>query len=73
MTTMNVKRQSTNMRGINMENENPELERETFEFNKYGRRLHQEAAAHPHFYSRHSIEPAYGAYDEPISFQTWNG
>jgi hypothetical protein len=49
-----------------MDNDNPELERETFEFNKYGRRLHQEAAAHPHFYARHSIEPAYGQFDEPI-------
>ncbi len=54
------------MKDISMDNENPELEREVFEFNKYGRRLHQEAASHAHVYYKHSIEPAYGAYDEPI-------
>ena len=49
-----------------MDDENNVLEREEFEFNKYGRRLHQELAAHPHVYLRHSIEPAYGNFDEPI-------
>jgi len=47
--------------------DNPEAQREAFEFNKYGRRLHQEAAAHPHVYTKHSIEPAYGNYDRPIN------
>lgn len=57
-----------NMKEINMGNdENFVVEREQQEFNKYGRRLHQEAAAHPHVYLKHSIEPAYGAYDRPIS------
>lgn len=46
---------------------NPEAEREGFELQKYGRRLHQEAAAHPHVYKRHSIEPAYGNFDRPIN------
>jgi hypothetical protein len=55
-----------NTNDINMGN-NPEAQRETFEFQKYGRRLHQEAAAHPHVYYKHSIEPAYGNYDRPIN------
>ena len=44
--------------------DNPELEREAKEFNKYGRRLHQEAVAHAHVYYKHSIEPAYGQFSE---------
>jgi hypothetical protein len=66
MTTMNVKLLNGFMSGINMDDENIVAEREQFEFNKYGRRLHQEAAAHSHVYFKHSIEPAYGQYDEPI-------
>lgn len=55
-----------NMNVVNMA-DNPEAQRQEFEFNKYGRRLHQEAAAHPHVYYKHSIEPAYGQYDRPIN------
>lgn len=55
-----------NMNVINMA-DNPEAQREAFELNKYGRRLHQEAAAHPHVYLKHSIEPAYGNFDRPIN------
>lgn len=40
-------------------------ERAEFEFQKYGRRLHEEAAAHPHFYKNHSFERPYGQYSEP--------
>lgn len=54
------------MKNSNME-DNPELERQAFELNKYGRRMHQELAAHPHVYEKHSIEPAYGNYDRPIN------
>lgn len=50
-----------------MEDNNIPLERQSFELNKYGRRMHQELAAHPHVYEKHSIEPAYGAYDRPIN------
>lgn len=42
-------------------------ERAEFEFKKYGRRLHEEAAAHPHFYKEHSIEPSYGNFSKPIN------
>jgi hypothetical protein len=53
---------------INMaDNENVVEQREAFEFNKYGRRLHQEAAAHPHFYNHHSIHPKYGNFDRQIN------
>ena len=51
---------------INM-GDNLVQEREQHEFEKYGRRLHQEAAAHAHVYYKHSIEPAYGNYDRPIN------
>lgn len=49
-----------------MDDENNVIEREQFEFNKYGRRLNQEATAHSHVYYKHSMEPAYGDYDRPI-------
>lgn len=35
---------------------------------KYGKRLPlAQMAAHPHVYTKHSIEPAYGNYDRPIN------
>lgn len=46
---------------------NPEAERQYFEMQKYGRRMHQELAANPHVYDKHSIEPAYGNFDRPIN------
>jgi len=46
---------------------NPEEDRRIFEMQKYGRRMQQELAAHPHVYTKHSIEPAYGNYDRPIN------
>lgn len=52
---------------INLEPGNVVAQREEFEFNKYGRRMHQELAAHPHVYYKHSIEPAYGQFTEPSS------
>ena len=51
---------------INM-GDNPEAQRQEFELQKYGRRMQQELAAHPHVYTKHSIEPAYGQYDRPIN------
>ena len=42
-------------------------QRDQFEFDKYGRRMHQELAAHPHVYNKHSIEPSYGQFDRPIN------
>ena len=47
--------------------DNPESERIAFETSKYGRAPHPELAAHPHTYTKHSIEPAYGNYDRPIN------
>ena len=55
-----------NMKNIDMV-DNPEAQRQTFELNKYGRRMHQELSAHPHVYEKHSIEPAYGNFDRPIN------
>lgn len=54
------------MKSLNME-DNIVLQRQQFEFDKYGRRLHQELAAYPHLYGRHSIEPSYGHFDRPIN------
>jgi len=43
-------------------------DREKREIEKYGQRLPiPEIAAHPHVYTKHSIEPAYGNYDRPIN------
>ena len=42
-------------------------ERQEREAEKYGRVPNPQAAAHPHVYERHSIEPAYGNYDRPIN------
>jgi len=42
-------------------------ERQVREAEKYGRVPNPEAAAHPHVYTEHSIEPAYGNYDRPIN------
>jgi len=43
-------------------------QRQEREVEKYGKRLPMpEMAAHPHVYEKHSIEPAYGQYDRPIS------
>ena len=48
--------------------ENFETERAQQEVRKYGPRLPiAEMAAHPHVYTKHSIEPAYGNYDRPIN------
>lgn len=48
--------------------ENFEGQRQEREVEKYGPRLPlPQMAAHSHFYSRHSIEPAYGQYDRPIN------
>lgn len=47
--------------------QNYEAERQDFELQKYGRRMHSELAAHPHVYTKHSIEPVYGQYDRPIN------
>lgn len=55
-----------NTNDINM-GDNPEAERVAFETNKYGRAPHPEMAAHAHVYTKHSIEPAYGNYDRPIT------
>lgn len=47
---------------------NYEGERQQREVEKYGARLPvPEMAAHPHVYTKHSIEPAYGQYDRPIN------
>lgn len=54
------------MNDLNM-GDNNVIDRERYEYQKYGRRLHQEAAAHAHFYNRHSIEPSYGHFDRPIN------
>jgi hypothetical protein len=62
-----VKHLSIIMRSISMDDENLVRERSVFEFQKYGRRLHQELAAHAHVYRRHSIPQPYGAFDEPVS------
>jgi hypothetical protein len=48
-----------------MDDNNIELERRKFEYNKYGRQMNQAAAAQPHVYYKHSIEPAYGQFSEP--------
>lgn len=42
-------------------------ERVDYEKDKYGRLPMPELAAHPHVYTKHSIEPAYGNYDRPIN------
>lgn len=42
-------------------------ERQQREAEKYGRVPNPQLAAHAHRYERHSIEPAYGNYDRPIS------
>jgi len=59
------------MRDVNTGNnfgENFETERAQQEVRKYGPRLPiAEMAAHPHVYTKHSIEPAYGNYDRPIN------
>ena len=59
------------MQDINTGNsfgENFETERQNQEVRKYGPRLPiAEMAAHPHVYTKHSIEPAYGNYDRPIN------
>lgn len=48
--------------------ENFVAERQQQEVNKYGKRLPiPEMAAHPHVYTKHSIEPAYGQFSEPSS------
>lgn len=47
--------------------ENFSAERERQEYTKYGRRLHEEAAAHPHIYEKHSIPASYGHFDRPIN------
>lgn len=71
---MNVELNEKLMRGLNMGNnssiygENFETQREMREVEKYGPRLPiPEMAAHPHVYTKHSIEPAYGLYDRPIN------
>lgn len=49
-------------------NENFADERQQREVEKYGPRLPlSQMAAHPHIYTKHSIEPAYGRYDRPIN------
>jgi len=50
-----------------MDANNLPAQREQFEIDKYGRRLHEEAAAYPHVYYKHSIEPAYGQFSVPIN------
>ena len=55
-----------NMADVNIEPGNIPAQREAFEYNKYGRRMQQEAAAHPHVYTKHSL-PLYGQYSEPSS------
>lgn len=57
---------SMDMKHIGMV-DNPEAQRQSFEMQKYGRRMHQELAAHPHVYEKHSIEPVYGNFDRPIN------
>lgn len=53
---------------VNSLSENFEAERQKHENQKYGARLPiPEMAAHPHVYTKHSIEPAYGQYDRPIN------
>jgi|HubBroStandDraft_5_1064220.scaffolds.fasta_scaffold36025_4 hypothetical protein len=44
---------------------NPEEDRRVFEMQKYGRRMQQELAAHPHVYTKHSIPIPYGQFSEP--------
>lgn len=48
--------------------ENFDVQRQQREVEKYGDRLPiDQMAAHPHIYTKHSIEPVYGQYDRPIN------
>jgi hypothetical protein len=69
---MNDKLRGMNMNAENMGNsiyaDNFVADREQREVEKYGARPPiPQMAAHPHVYTKHSIEPAYGQYDRPIN------
>lgn len=53
------------MNDLNMGVNNAPMQREAQELNKYGRAPQPEMAAQAHFYTKHSIEPAYGQFGEP--------
>ena len=72
MNTMNVELKGMLMKNSNMVSnsifaDNFDAERVQHEKMKYGRLPDPQAAAHPHVYTKHSIEPAYGQYDRPIN------